>query len=104
MPVGVQQRILLMSNGAADDKLGFGSQAGFLLSQRAVELRLHPRNRADSDRTQDIFIWKAVSVENVEIPFKVDEQTVIEVTFQALVDEARGDGSHLGRIGPDAIS
>lgn len=89
-------------NGEEDNKLGLGRDAGYLLSQDAVELRLHPRNETDTNN--DIYIWKAVSVEAVELAYKVDEQRILEVTFEALVDETRIDGYRLGRIGDDLIS
>ncbi len=85
-----------------DEKLGLGRDSGYLLSQDAVELRLHPRN--ESDNNNDIYIWKAVSVETVETAYKIDEQRILEVTFEALVDESRVDGYRLGRIGDDLIS
>lgn len=90
--------------GSADDKLGLGRDAGYLLSQDALELRLHPRNKAAGDYSEDIYIWKAVSSEAVELPFKVDEQTIMETTFRALVDDNQPDGYRLGRIGPPVIS
>lgn len=92
------------ATGASDDKLGLGTDSGYLLGQDAKPLRLHPRNKAATDYSEDIYIWKAVSVENVEMEFKIDEQRVIETTFRALVDESQANGERLGRIGPAAIS
>jgi len=90
--------------GSEDDKLGLGRDAGYLLRQDAKPLRLHPRNRAADDLSEDIYIWLAASVENVEMGFKIDEQRVLETTFRAFVDESQPDGSRLGRIGAEAIS
>lgn len=90
--------------GAGDSKLGLGRDAGYLLSQDAGLLRLHPVSKSASDKSEDIYIWKAVSSEPVELPFKVDEQTILEVTFRALVDESQIDGYRLGRIGDPDIS
>jgi len=90
--------------GSSDDKLGLGRDAGYLLRQDAKPLRLHPRNRAANDLSEDIYIWLAASVENVEMGFKIDEQRVLETTFRAFVDESQPDGSRLGRIGAEAIS
>lgn len=90
--------------GSEDDKLGLGRDAGYLLRQDAKPLRLHPRNRAANDLSEDIYIWLAASVENVEMGFKIDEQRVLETTFRAFVDESQPDGSRLGRIGAEAIS
>lgn len=90
--------------GSIDDNLGVGRDAGYLLRQDAKPLRLHPRNRAANDFSEDVYIWQAVSVENVEMGYKIDEQRIIETTFRALVDETQPDGQRLGRIGAAAIS
>lgn len=90
--------------GTVDDKTGIGRRSGYLLGQDAQELRLHKKDRAATDYTDDIFMFRAVSDENIVIPFKIDEQTVIPVTMHALVDTSRADGLTLGRIGPDLIS
>lgn len=90
--------------GTLDDKLGLGTDAGYLLKSDAKPLRLHPRNKSASDYSEDINVWLAVSVEKIETSFKVDEQRVIEVTFRALVDETQPNGSRLGQIGPSTIS
>lgn len=89
-------------NGIIDNKLGLGRDAGYLLSAKAVEMRFHPRG--ESDTNNDIYIWKAVSVETVELAYKIDEQRIMEITFEALVDESRVDGYRLGRVGDDLIS
>lgn len=90
--------------GSVDDKLGMGRDSGYLLRQDAQTLRLHPRNKAANDYSEDVNIWKAASVENVELAYKIDEQRIIETTFRAFVDESKPDGSRLGQIGPDTIS
>lgn len=90
--------------GSSDDKLGLGRDSGYLLRADAKPLRLHPRNRAATDYSEDVYIWQAVSVENVEMGYKIDEQRIIETTFRALVDESQPNGSRLGQIGPSAIS
>lgn len=90
--------------GSEDDKLGLGRDSGYLLRNDAKPLRLHPRSRAADDHSEDVYIWQAVSVENVEMGYKVDEQRIIETTFRALVDETQPDGSRLGRIGAADIS
>jgi hypothetical protein len=90
--------------GSTDDKLGLGRDSGYLLRQDAKPLRLHPRSKAATDFSEDVYIWQAVSVENVEMGYKIDEQRVIETTFRALVDETQPDGSRLGQVGPSTIS
>ncbi len=87
-----------------DDKLGLGTKAGYLLSGVEGLLRLHPRKNASANRNEDIYIWKAVSVESLEMAFKVDEQRVFEITWRALVDDSMPDGAKLGSVGDTAIS
>lgn len=88
----------------SDSKIGLGAQSGYLLSQDAGLLRLHPRRNTPSNRDEDIYVWKAVSVDTVPLAYKVDEQRLIEITMEALVDETQADREHLGRIGDATIS
>lgn len=90
--------------GSEDDKLGLGTDAGYLLRQDAKPLRLHPRSNEATDFSEDVYIWLAASVENVEMGYKIDEQRIIETSFRAFVDESQPDGSRLGRVGAEAIS
>lgn len=87
-----------------DSKIGIGRDSGYMLSQDAVEMRLHPVNLPDSNRNEDIYIWKAVSVETVQLDYRVDDQRVLEVTFEALIDESQPEGFLQGRIGDNTIS
>lgn len=94
------------ADGTTGDRIGLGTDAGYLLRQDAGELVLRPlKNVASANDTEDVVLYKAVSVENIELSYKVDEQRVIEVTFEALVDETYGVGRRLGHVGPSgAIS
>lgn len=94
------------ADGSTGDRIGLGSDAGYLLRQDAGELVLRPlKNVASANDSEDVVLYKAVSVENIELSYKVDEQRVIEVTFEALVDETYGVGRRLGHVGPSgAIS
>ena len=91
--------------GAADDHLHFGTKAGYSLRADALELVITPQGK-NTDGQRTITFFKAVSTENATVSYKIDEQSVYEVTFTALVDESRNatDGRLLGRVGPAAIS
>lgn len=93
------------ADGTLGDRIGLGTDAGYLLRQDAGLLVLRPlKNVASVDDSEDIHLYKAVSAENVELSYKVDEQRVIEVTMEALIDETYGVGRRLGHIGPAIIS
>lgn len=92
------------ASGSAGERVGLGVDAGVTLRQFAKELVLHPLKNADSNDSEDVHIYLAVSVETVALNYKVDEQRVIEVTFRALVDETYGNGRRLGHVGPADIS
>lgn len=94
----------VINTGSQDTKIGIGRKAGYKLSQRTAQLRLHPVVNAANDLSKDIYIFKAVSSEPIELVFRVDEQRDLPVTFTALVDESKPDGYLLGRIGPMDIS
>ncbi len=59
-----------------DSKMGIGKSSGFLLSTVAKELQLHPRRYGainigaqTGNMENDIFIWKAVPSEKLELDF-----------------------------------
>lgn len=74
-----------------DAQLDIGSVAGTELAGAA--LVLHPSQ--NDDDSQDIELYKAVIIGGSTFPFKVDEETVYEVTWIALVstDDADEDGN-----------
>lgn len=92
------------ASAGSDSKLSLGRSAGYLLSNKGAQLRLHPVVNAASNHNEDIYIWRAVSVESVELSFKVDEQRVLEITWKALIDETQPEGRLLGQVGDNAIS
>lgn len=91
--------------GTADDHTHFGTKPGYSLRADAGPLVITPQG-GNTDGNLTITFFKAVSTDNVKLAYKIDEQSVIEVTFTALVDETRNgtDGRLLGRMGPVAIS
>ncbi len=91
--------------GATDDHLHFGAKSGYSLRNDALQLVITPQG-GNVDGNLTITLFKAVSTDNAKFAYKIDEQTVFEVTFTALVDESRAatDGRLLGRMGPVAIS
>lgn len=92
-------------DGAAlRDRTDLGADAGYSLRQDAGVLVIHPLKNAGDDYSEDITFYKAVSVENVELPYKVNEQKVVQVTMQALYVEDYGTGRRLGHIGPADVS
>lgn len=91
--------------GATDDHVHFGTKAGYSLRNDALELVITPQG-GNTDGNLTLTLFKAISTDNVTWAYKIDEQSVFEVTFTALVDESRSatDGRLLGRFGPAAIS
>jgi hypothetical protein len=94
-------------NGAAMSgaNMTFGSNAGAKLTGAA--LTLHPIEAADDDDTLDVEIFSVVVIGDVKLAYKVDEETVHEVTFLGLVseDDADEDGKgFLARFGTPSLS
>jgi len=91
--------------GSSDDHVHFGTKAGYSLRNDALELVITPQG-GNTDGNLTITFFKAVSTDNAKFAYKIDEQTVFETTFTALVDESRAatDGRLLGRMGPATIS
>lgn len=91
-------------DGSAADRIDLGSQAGASLRSEAGLLVIHPLKNADSDLSDDVNIYKAVSAGNIELPFRVNEQKVVEMNMHGLVDETYGTGRRLGHVGPATVS
>lgn len=83
--------------GAADARLTLGASAGQVASSDAHELVLHPSS--EGTRRHDLVIHKAYVSSTVTLNHAVDEEKIIEVTFEALLDESKSDGNYLGYIG-----
>lgn len=88
--------------GSGNARLTLGSNAGKAASDDAAQLVLHPLALASSTRTYDVVLYKAYVDSAVTVPYKNDEETVVEVTFVALLDETKSDGNYLGLIGDSA--
>lgn len=88
--------------GTADaNKVTIGRSAGYDLTAEAGELILHPTANAAGDLSDDVKLYKAISTAEVEVGFTNDGERIIEVTFDAIVDESKTDGDYLGVIGDD---
>lgn len=81
----------------------FGRLPGFRLTGK--QLRLHPGNLVTSDKTFDIVLHRAVSVEPVELKHTVDEEVMIPVTWEALFDDTKNNtGNKMFSIGDDSLA
>lgn len=89
---------------AAADRADFGADAGYSLRTDAKRLVIHPMKNVATDLSDDVTVYKAVSVESVMLPLKIDEQRAMEITMEGLVDESYGTGRRLGHYGPADVS
>ena len=85
--------------GANDGRVTMGRNAGFRLGSQAGALVLHPLANEAMDASEDVVFYKAVPMGEVQVDFTNEDQRVYEVTFVALVDTTKADGSWLGHIG-----
>lgn len=83
--------------GAANARITLGAAAGKKGSDSAAVLVLHPVN--EGTRRHDVVFYKALVTSSIVLNHKIDEEKVIEVTFETLIDESRSDGNYLGLIG-----
>jgi len=83
--------------GAANARISLGASAGQKGSTDAYQLVLHPTS--EGTRRHDIVIHKAYVASTITLAHKVDEEKLIEVTFEAMLDETKSDGNYLGYIG-----
>lgn len=83
--------------GAANKRLTVGQTAGASAQALSAQLVLHPLNMGT--RANDIVLHKAYVASTIALAHRVDEEKVIEVTFEALLDETKSAGNYLGLIG-----
>ena len=83
--------------GAANSRINIGAKAGKKATDDAAQLVLHPVG--EGTRAYDIVFYKAYVGSTIVLPHVNDGEKVIEVTFEALLDESKSDGSYLGMIG-----
>lgn len=83
--------------GAANARITIGANAGKKAKEDAYQLVLHPL--AEGTRRHDIVFYKAYVASQITLQHAVDEEKIIEVTFEALLDETKSDGNYLGLIG-----
>lgn len=91
-------------NDGSEDYVGYGSSEVYQSAfNKAAQLTGHPVNKANSDRSQDITLWKTMPVLS-DINFSGSEIQTANITFDALRDStkdskidlwARGDHSKL---------
>ena len=77
---------------------------GIHLSVSKLEIKMDSIGKQVTDLREDVVFYKAVNTENIKLNYKVKDQTVVEVSFEALVDESYGNGRLLGHIGGLHIS
>lgn len=83
--------------GAANARLTLGHTAGTRATSSAAQLVLHPLNMGT--KANDIVFHKAYVANTVDLKMMVDEEKLIEVEFEAILDETKSDGNYLGFIG-----
>lgn len=87
--------------GAANSRILIGSSAGQAAKVDSYQLVLHPIS--EGTRAFDVVMYKAYVASQVVLNHKVDDVKVIEVTFEALLDETKTDGNYLGLIGDSTL-
>jgi len=92
-----------LSTAGGRNKLTIGRKAGYRLSSAAKRLVLHPIANAAGNIEEDVVLWSAVSIGEVNLPYKKDEESVVAVEFMSLVNETNADGNYLATIGDTTV-
>lgn len=85
----------VLNEGDTVDEVTIGQKGGIAIE--GALLKLHPSQVTGT--AQDVEIYKAIVIGESKLPFKLEGETTYEVTFLALVDETKADGSLLARFG-----
>lgn len=83
--------------GVANSRITIGAASGKQAKVDSYQLVLHPIN--EGTRRHDIVFHKAYVASQITLNHKFDEEKIIEVVFEALLDETKSDGNYLGLIG-----
>lgn len=83
--------------GAANRRITIGHKAGQKVTDDAYQLVLHPI--IEGTRAFDVVFYKAYSGAPVVVGHTNDGEKILEVTFEAILDESKSDGNYLGLIG-----
>ena len=93
----------VLRNGA-NERITFGRIPGRESTDYAKELILHRTTDAASLKTRDIKFFKAIVQEVGDIAANAANPLGIPITFLALIDTSKADGSLLGEIGTTAAT
>ena len=85
----------VLNEGNTVDEVTIGQKAGIALA--GALLKLHPS--LVSGTSQDVELYKAIVIGESKFPFKLEGETTYEVTWVALIDESKANGSLLARLG-----
>lgn len=80
-------------------RVTIGKDAGERMAQYAKELVLHPLENDSDDLSEDVVLHQALVSEPFEFKFGNDGEKILEVVFQAILDESKDSGNRLGFIG-----
>jgi len=83
--------------GAGNATVHIGKSAGASARAVAALLVLHPI--AEGTKAFDIVFNKAYAANTVTLAHKIDAERIIEVDFEALIDETKSDNNYLGFVG-----
>ena len=91
--------IALPASSGDTSKTTIGDSAGTAIAALAKQLVLHPIANDSDDLSEDVVLYKAIVGSEVTLDYTYDGERVVEVTFEAILDEDRSDGDYLGLIG-----
>lgn len=92
--------VAIPAGDSAASKVTIGKNAGLHMSANdAGLLRLHPIANGAADLSEDVVFYKALNTSELVLAHTFDGEKLVEVTFEALLDESKADGSYLGLIG-----
>jgi hypothetical protein len=83
--------------GAGNTRITIGAKAGKSGKAVSYPLTLHPVSQGT--KAFDVNFYKAYVSSQITLKHTNKDEKVIEVVFEALLDETRSDGNYLGMIG-----
>lgn len=92
-------KVAIPAGTKSGSKVTIGRDAGYKMSNEAGLLVLHPIANDAGDLSEDVVLYKAVVGSEITILHNFDGEKILEVVFEALLDENKSAGERLGLLG-----
>ncbi len=92
-------QVAIPAGTTSGSQITIGKDAGTQMSSDAAELVLHPIANGSDDLSEDVVFYSAIVGNEITVLHNFDGEKILEVVFEALLDESKSAGNYLGLFG-----